>query len=83
MAKRQLTTAALDKLKPGLERREIRDGTGSLLLVIQTSGVKSWAMRFIRPNGKTAKLTLGRYDPKANQVGELIVGQALSLTKNN
>jgi integrase len=79
MAKRQLTAVAVEKLRPGQARREIRDGTGALLLIIQTSGVKSWAMRFIRPNGKTAKLTLGRYDSKANQVGELVVGQTLSL----
>lgn len=45
-AKRQLTAVAVEKLRLGPVRREIRDGTGALLLIIQTSGVRSWAMRF-------------------------------------
>lgn len=55
-----LTNAAVERLKPAKTRREVRDGgMQSLYLVIQPSGVKSWAMRFRRPNGKPVKLTLG------------------------
>jgi hypothetical protein len=33
-----------------------------LYLIIQPTGFKSWALRFRRPSGKTAKLTLGPAD---------------------
>jgi hypothetical protein len=57
----RLTTPTIGKIKPGAARREIADEvvTG-LYLVIQTSGVKSWAVRY-RYAGRTTKLTLGRY----------------------
>lgn len=57
-----LTTKALEKAKPDPKRRlEIPDGLlPGLYLVIQRSGVKSWAIRY-RANGKPAKLTLGRF----------------------
>jgi integrase len=61
MARTTLTTAAVEKLRPAAERREIADISG-VRLVIQPSGAKSWAMRFRRPNGKHAKLTLGPVD---------------------
>src|SRR5262249_6541300 len=55
-----LTSAAVAKLRPGKVRREIPDaGCPGLYLVIQPSGAKSWALRFRRPDGRTAKLTLG------------------------
>jgi integrase len=55
-----LTAAAVAKLRPSTDRREIPDGacTG-LYLVLQPSGAKSWALRFRRPTGKPAKLVLG------------------------
>jgi integrase len=57
----RLTPLAVKNIKPGADRREIADEvvTG-LYLVIQTSGVKSWAVRY-RFAGRTTKLTLGRY----------------------
>lgn len=57
-----LTAAAVDKLKPDPGRRlEIPDGLlVGLYLVVQTSGKKSWAVRF-RVGGKPKKLTLGRF----------------------
>jgi hypothetical protein len=59
MAK-QLTAAAVQRLRPGKVRREIRDGgCPSLYLIIQSGGHRSWALRFRRPGGKPAKLTLG------------------------
>jgi integrase len=62
MAK-QLTAAAVLRLRPGRQRREVRDGAcAGLRLIIQTSGHKSWALRFRRPSGQSAKLTLGPVD---------------------
>jgi integrase len=58
-----LTAAAVKNYRPGEGRREIPDaGSPGLYLVIQASGHRSWAMRFRRPNGKPAKLTLGPVD---------------------
>src|SRR5260370_38428947 len=60
-----LTAIAIQNYKPAAKRREIRDTQGvGLYLVIQAkpSGKKSWAVRLRRPDGKTAKITLGRVD---------------------
>jgi integrase len=58
-----LTVAACLKYRPGSKRREIPDGGAKgLYLIVQVSGVKSWALRYRRPNGKNAKLTLGPVD---------------------
>jgi integrase len=58
-----MTAAAVKHYRPGQRRREIPDGgCPGLYLVIQASGYRSWAMRFRRPNGKPAKLTLGLVD---------------------
>jgi integrase len=78
----KLTAASVDKYRPDKRgRREIPDGgCPSLRLVIQTSGHKSWAMRFRRPTGKSAKLTLGPVDISGSeQEGEPVIGQPLSL----
>jgi hypothetical protein len=42
----KLTTAAVQKYVAKGERREIGDATPGLILVVQPSGAKSWAMRF-------------------------------------
>jgi hypothetical protein len=48
MAK-ELTTIALEKLKPGPTRREIPDGrVGGLYFIVQPSGKRSWAYRYGR-----------------------------------
>lgn len=54
-----LTDKAVEKLKPDpTRRREIPDaGKPGLYLIIQTSGAKSWGVRF-RHQGKSKKLTL-------------------------
>ena len=78
--KKQLTSAAVEKLRPGSHRREVRDGTRGLILIIHPTGAKSWAMRFRRPGGRHAKLTLGTFDADAKQVGDkLAIGQPLTL----
>ncbi len=57
-----LTARAVEKMQPDPDRRlEIPDGLlPGLYLVVQPTGAKSWAVRF-RANGKTAKVTLGRF----------------------
>jgi hypothetical protein len=57
-----LTAKAVEKLKPDSTRRlEVPDGlVPGLYLVIQPSGMKSWAVRYRHAN-KPRKLTLGPY----------------------
>jgi len=55
---RKLTAKTIENLKPGPQRREISDGGSGLWLVLQPSGVKSWAVRY-RYAGRPTKLTLG------------------------
>ncbi len=57
-----LTAKAVEKMRPDPNRRlEIPDGLlPGLYLVVQPTGAKSWAVRF-RANGRTAKVTLGRF----------------------
>jgi hypothetical protein len=53
---KRLTTKGLEHLKPGATRREVPDG-GGLYHVIQTSGHRSWCLRY-RYKGRSIKLTL-------------------------
>src|SRR5215472_4471618 len=54
-----LTAVAVAKARAGAKRREIPDGgCRGLHLVIQSSGHKSWALRY-RSRGRTVKFTLG------------------------
>jgi len=77
---RQLTAAAVLRLKPGKERLEIREAGTGLILVIHASGKKSWAMRFRRPNGRNGKLTLGKVDVDSPELTEdPVIGTKLSL----
>ncbi len=58
-----LTIRAIDSLKPGPARREVPDGgMPGLYLILQPSGVKSWAIRYRTTAGVPRKLTLkGKY----------------------
>jgi integrase len=82
---KELTATAVEKLRPMHQRREVRDGKADALsLTIQPSGVKSWTMRFRRPDGTPAKLTLGAVDlsgrkPKADD--QLEIGTPLTLVE--
>ena len=58
----KLTAAAIARYKPGPSRREVRDSGSDLILVIQPTGAMSFTMRFRRPGGRLAKLTLGTVD---------------------
>ena len=56
-----LTKVSIDKASAGQDRKETPDGSvPGLYLVVQPSGVKSFALRY-RYGGKSKKLTLGRY----------------------
>ena len=76
-----LTAVAVEKARPHAERRELADGgcTG-LYLIIQPSGVKSWAARY-RFRGRSIKLTLGSalIGARAESASTPEVGAPLSL----
>jgi integrase len=76
-----LTDAAVKKLKAVERRREVPDGGArGLFLIIQTTGAKSWAMRFRRPDGSHAKLTLGPVDLLGTDTpAQPVVGAPLTL----
>jgi hypothetical protein len=78
-----LTVAAVRKYVAGTTRREIRDtGAPSLYLIVQPKpkGSKVWAMRFVRPDGRTAKLTLGPVElGTAEPDDDPVLGGALTL----
>ena len=78
---RPLTAAAVAKYRPSTKRRRIRDaGARSLFLVIETSGHKSWQMRFRRPDGRPAKITLGPLDMSGRELeGVPEIGMPLTL----
>ena len=75
----KLTAASVEKLKASRRRREIPDsGCPGLYLIVQPSGAKSWALRFRRPGGRTAKLTLGPV-LSGREEGEAVLGGPLTL----
>jgi len=79
----QMTVAGVRKYTAASHRREIRDSLAvGLYLIIQPkpSGAKSWAMRFRRPDGRSAKLTLGRVDLSQDETADAPqLGGALTL----
>src|SRR5882762_10459156 len=77
----KLSAIAVKNIRPGKARREIPDsGCPGLYLIVQISGAKSWALRFRRPNGTPAKLTLGPLDLSGKEVSdEPKIGHPLSL----
>jgi integrase len=78
---KQLTAIGVGKLKPRATRFEVPDGGAKgLALSIQPSGSKAWIMRFRRPNGAPASLTLGPYDgTQATALSVPVLGQPLTL----
>lgn len=81
MAKRTLTAGGIVKMKGGAKRLEIHDaGAQGLHLLIQTSGHKSFALRFRRPGGARAKVTLGPFNPD-EPMGEPVIGGPLTLAQ--
>jgi integrase len=80
--KKNLTVAVIERIKPAPHRLEIADaGAKGLYLVIQTSGSKSWAMRFRRPDGAPAKLTLGPFNSGKAASGAPVLSGPLTLAE--
>jgi hypothetical protein len=79
---KQLTQAAITKLKPTSKRRRVRDGGAkSLYLLIQPTGSKSWAMFFRDPGGGPIKVTLGPLDASGRKAeGNPEISKPLTLT---
>lgn len=78
----KLTEPTLRQYRAGPQRREIRDSQApGLYLVIQPkpSRTISWALRFRRPDGRAAKLTLGTVDLSAEPSDAPVIGGALTL----
>jgi hypothetical protein len=77
----KLTELSIRQYRPSAKRREIRDNQAPLYLVIQPkpSRSMSWAMRFRRPDGRAAKLTLGTVDLSAEPSDAPVIGGALTL----
>jgi Arm DNA-binding domain len=81
-AARQLTVATIRQYRPhNTKRREIPDTTVGLYLIVQPkpTGRMSWAMRFRRPSGRTAKLTLGRVDLSDEPSDDGVIGGPMTL----
>src|SRR5437868_1871983 len=76
-----LTSAAVEKYAGQAKRREIHDGgCPGLYLVVQPGGGKSWALRFRRPDGRSAKLALGPVSHEASAAAAApVIGQPLTL----
>jgi integrase len=82
-----LTAVSILACKPHAKRREIPDSKAQgLFLIVQPTGGKSWAVRLRRPDGRTAKLTLGKVNStddetsaKPVQGGTLTLRQARRL----
>jgi integrase len=79
--RKTLTAAAVRNLLPGKKRLEIPDaGCPGLRLIVQSTGHKSWALRFRRPDGRPSKLTLGPVDLLGTETpDEPVVGGPLTL----
>ena len=77
----KLTAASVEKYRPAKDRREIADsGSPGLYLIVQSSGRKSWALRFRKPGGRSAKLTLGPVDLSGKEAtDEPVIGAPLTL----
>jgi integrase len=75
-----LTAISVGKLRAGSTRREIPDsGCRGLYLIVQPSGVKSWALRY-RSRGRPVKFTLGTVlSPGAESATVPAIGTPLSL----
>jgi len=61
-----LTASTIRSLKPKERRYEVRDALPGLVLVVQPTGSKSWAVR-TRVRNRLAKITLGRMAPDWNR----------------
>jgi integrase len=78
----KLTEPTLREYRPTGKRREICDAKATgLYLIIQPkpTGTMSWALRFRRPDGRPAKLTLGPVAETDEPSDDPVIGGALTL----
>ena len=74
-----LTAISVARLRPNGKQQEVPDGGSGLYLQIGPTGTKSWALRFRRPDGRSAKLVLGRVAEVPVDDVEPALGSPLSL----
>jgi integrase len=79
MPRKKLTAIAIAALRPRAERYEVSDNASALRVLVLPSGRKSFVLRYRRPDGRSAKLTLGAFDPSAEMVDEPILGAPMTL----
>jgi integrase len=73
---KELTTISVEKATAGAKRREIPDGRiGSLYLIVQANGKKSWAYRFTL-RGVHRKLTFGSFPAISLKEARELAGKA-------
>ncbi|HEY8005349.1 MAG TPA: integrase arm-type DNA-binding domain-containing protein, partial [Methylocella sp.] len=78
----RLTDKKVAEIKPRKVAREIREGSiGGLFLAVQTSGTKSWVLRF-RIDGRSRKMTLGSFPALTAAAAREAAKEALELIKN-
>jgi integrase len=79
--RRVLTVKFVETRKGKAKEYEVADaGAQGLRLVVQPSGHRSWAVRFRRPDGKPAKLTLGTVLLGDEFKGKPEIGMPLTLS---
>jgi integrase len=79
MPKKKFTTISIAALKARSERYEVSDSGSALRVVVMPTGHKSFALRYRRPDGRGAKLTLGAFDPSAETADTPVMGAPLTL----
>jgi integrase len=77
--KKKLTSISAEAMKPKRQRYEVADAGSALRLLVLPSGHKSFILRYRRPDGRTAKLTLGRFDPSAEMTDAPVLGAPMTL----
>jgi integrase len=79
MPKKKFTAISIAAFKAREERYEVSDSGTALRLVVMPSGHKSFVLRYRRPDGRSAKLTLGAFDPSAEMASTPVIGAPLTL----
>jgi integrase len=73
----RLTVRSVETVRPSAERREVPDSfLPGLYLVVQSTGAKSWAVRY-RHCGQSRKLTIGAYPQIDLKTARALAGKAL------
>jgi integrase len=79
VSKKKFTAISIATLKARAERYEVADSESALRLLVLPSGKKSFVLRYRRPDGRPAKLTLGAFDPSVEMADEPVIGAPMTL----